>query len=175
MPHFDFGTAEVFLFMIAFVVVFLVLGVVELLGMHAETRRGQIVGLFVVLGLLAGLPFWGTLFYLLIASLGENSRALWAIAPWLLECAATRFGGVSVGCAVLSGLAYAVGSGDHRQNGNECARSWECWSRARSSTRPSRSTRRFIDAVTLRQVGRRWLLSANPQARRAINLIPSRR
>ncbi len=115
MSHFNFGIGEVVIFMVAFVLVFLLLGIVDLLAKNATTRSGGIAGLLVVLTLLAALPVWGTVVYLLLASFGENSQALWTIAPWLLTVAATRLGGVFLACALICGIVYAVAKGVHHQ------------------------------------------------------------
>jgi uncharacterized membrane protein HdeD (DUF308 family) len=61
------------------------------------------------------LPVWGTGIYLLLASLGRNSHALWTIAPWLLTIAATRFGGIFLACSLICACVYAFAKGDHRQ------------------------------------------------------------
>jgi hypothetical protein len=114
-PPFNFGVGEVAIFMVAVVLVFLLLGLIDLLARNAKTRRGEIVGLLAVLLLLAAVPVWGTAVYLLLASFGENSAALWSLAPWLLMIAAKRFGGMFLACAVISGLVYAMAKGGHRQ------------------------------------------------------------
>jgi hypothetical protein len=101
--------------MVAFVLVFLLLSIVELLARNATRRRGAITGLVAVLALLAALPVWGTGIYLLLASLGRNSHALWTIAPWLLTIAATRFGGIFLACSLICACVYAFAKGDHRQ------------------------------------------------------------
>jgi hypothetical protein len=115
LPHFNFGIEEVIILMVAFVLVFLLLGSIDLLAKNATTRSSGLVRLWVVLALIAALPFWGTLIYLLLASFGGNSEALWTIAPWLLTFAATRFGGLFLACAVICGLVYAVAKGGHRE------------------------------------------------------------
>ena len=114
-PHFNFGIGQFALVMAVFVLVFLLQGIASLLARNAKTRRGGIVGLVVVLLLLAALPVWGTAVFLLLASFGENSQALWALAPWLLMIAATRFGSLFLACAVVSGIVYAVARGEHRE------------------------------------------------------------
>jgi hypothetical protein len=115
MPHYNFGIEEFVFSMVAFVLVFLLLGFIDLLARNATTRTGEIVGLWTVLVLVAALPVWGTLAYLLLASFTGNSQGLWSIAPWLLTFAAKRFGGLFLGCGVICGLVYAMAKGGHRQ------------------------------------------------------------
>ena len=115
MPQFNIGIGEVAIFMVAFLLVFLLLGIIDLFAKNATTRSGGIVGLLVVLALIAALPVWGTVVFLLLASFGANSQTLWAIAPSLLTVALTRFGGMFLACAVISGLVYVVAKGEHRQ------------------------------------------------------------
>src|SRR5690348_17004210 len=90
MPRIVFGIGEFAIAMAAFLLVFGLMGIADLLAKRATTRSGGITGLLIVLVLLATLPVWGTVAFLLLASLGGNSAALWSFAPWLLTFAATR-------------------------------------------------------------------------------------
>lgn len=114
VPKIDFGIGDLLIAVAAFLLVFILLGIADLLARNAKTRAGSLVGLVIVLVMVAFLPVWGTLVYLLLASFGENAQQYWSAAPWLMMAAWLKFGGIFFIGALISGVVYVACRGSHR-------------------------------------------------------------
>ena len=110
-----FGSGDAFIALAAFLLVFILLGIADLLARNARTRAGGIVGLSLVLVMIGFLPVWATLVYLLLESFGENAHQYWSVAPWLMFVAWTKFGGITFIGALVSGFVYVAVRGSHRE------------------------------------------------------------
>ena len=113
-PTIDFGIGDLLIGVAAFLLVFILLGIADLLARNAKTRAGGLVGLVIVLVLIAFLPVWGTLVYLLLASFGENAHQYWSLAPRMMMAAWLKFGGIFFTGALISGVVYVAYRGSHR-------------------------------------------------------------
>jgi hypothetical protein len=93
-------------FLITAAVSIVILGLCILLNANAETTWGRYGSLSLLVVLIATLPIWASLLFIVIGSFQSNGMDRWAGAPWIMIIATYKYIGQTISVAVVTATLY---------------------------------------------------------------------